>query len=78
MSAKYTVVLDRNNDQILVYKFCSIKKERYLVTVPKADFDRWAAGAHAQDVFTYLDADQREFLISGFTPAEWKDTFGDS
>jgi hypothetical protein len=30
-----------------------------------------------QDAFPQLDADQREFLISGITPEEWDATFGD-
>ena len=30
-----------------------------------------------QDAFPNLDKEQREFLISGITPQEWKDTFGE-
>lgn len=29
-----------------------------------------------QDAFPNLNAEQREFLISGITPQEWNDTFG--
>lgn len=32
---------------------------------------RWQAGARAQDVFTFLNADEREFLISGIPPGKW-------
>ena len=31
----------------------------------------WNAGAFIQDAAPQLDADQREFLISGITPNEW-------
>jgi hypothetical protein len=31
-----------------------------------------------QDVFPELGADEREFLMSGATPAEWDDIFGSS
>ena len=30
-----------------------------------------------QDAFPNLNAEQREFLLSGITPQEWKDTFGE-
>jgi len=30
-----------------------------------------------QDAFPTLDKYQREFIISGITPKEWNDTFGD-
>ncbi len=30
----------------------------------------------AQDIFPDLPKEEREFLISGITPQEWKETFG--
>jgi hypothetical protein len=30
-----------------------------------------------QDAFPNLDAGQREFLLSGVTPQEWEETFGE-
>ena len=30
-----------------------------------------------QDAFPNLNAEQREFLLSGITPQEWNDTFGE-
>ena len=30
------------------------------------------AGALVQDAFPHLDADQREFLITGLAPGEWE------
>jgi hypothetical protein len=35
----------------------------------------WERGAHAQNAFPDLTADQREFLISGITSEEWDATF---
>ena len=32
---------------------------------------RWESGELVQDVFPDLTADQREFILSGITPAEW-------
>jgi hypothetical protein len=34
-------------------------------------------GLLVQDVFPNLDVGQREFLISGITPQEWEETFGE-
>tara|TARA_B110000285_G_scaffold79920_1_gene92258 strand:- start:305 stop:541 length:237 start_codon:yes stop_codon:yes gene_type:complete len=34
-------------------------------------------GLLVQDVFPNLDVGQREFLISGITPQEWNETFGE-
>jgi hypothetical protein len=31
---------------------------------------------HVQDLFPYLSADQREFIMSGITPEEWNKAFG--
>ena len=31
---------------------------------------------HMQDIFPQLSADEREFLMTGCTPEEWKDMFG--
>lgn len=33
-------------------------------------------GALMQEAFPFLSTDEREFLISGFTPAMWERTFG--
>lgn len=33
-------------------------------------------GPTIQDLFPELDADQREFLMSGNTPEDWKEMFG--
>lgn len=30
-----------------------------------------------QDVFPELNADQREFLLTGITPEEWENAFGE-
>jgi hypothetical protein len=35
------------------------------------DIDRWCDGEYIQNVFPQLNADQREFLMTGITPEEW-------
>jgi hypothetical protein len=33
-------------------------------------------GMNVQDAFPTLDADEREFIMTGITPQEWADSFG--
>ena len=37
----------------------------------------WLQGEHIQTAFRDLPAEQREFLLTGITPAEWKKLFED-
>lgn len=40
--------------------------------------DQWErTGEPIQRAFPELNADQREFLLTGMTPEEWKEAFGD-
>ena len=39
--------------------------------------DRWTGGELIQNVFPDLSVDQREFLMTGITPEEWTQTFGE-
>lgn len=38
--------------------------------------DSWRNGELIQNAMPQLDAQQREFLISGSTPEEWDEVFG--
>lgn len=38
--------------------------------ITEAQVQRWVEGEHIQDAMPHLDADQREFLISGVLPGE--------
>ena len=45
--------------------------------IDPADMNRYENGAGCiQDIFPYLSADEREFLLTGITPKEWSQTFG--
>lgn len=44
----------------------------------EAGMDAWQAGAYIQDVFPMLNADEREFIKTGITPAEWESMFGET
>ena len=45
------------------------------IEVKAEDHQRWQAGEHAQHAFPYLDADQRELLISGTCKECWDEMF---
>ena len=45
--------------------------------ITKDQLDRWLAGELIQDVMQEISDSDREFLISGSTDKEWKDTFQD-
>jgi hypothetical protein len=38
---------------------------------------KWQRGAMIQNAFADLNADQREFLMTGITPEEWASMFGE-
>lgn len=38
--------------------------------------DKWQAGEMIQRAFPTLNADQREFIMNGVTPEEWRKYFG--
>ena len=44
--------------------------------VSQAQLDSWKAGALAQNVFTNLTPDEREFVMTGITAQEWEEAFG--
>lgn len=51
----------------------------YVLDLPvtEEEIKRWASGEYAQQVWPHLTPDQREFIISGATKAEWDETFSE-
>lgn len=47
------------------------------LNVTPEQISRWKQGELAQNVFTQLDAEQREFIISGNTTEDWNMLFID-
>lgn len=57
---------------ICLSKTCSVTHEEYSVMVSFPKYVMWKdKQTLIQDVFPELNADEREFLISGWTPSEW-------
>jgi len=46
------------------------------INVTEEQINRWQAGELIQDVMPNLSADDREFLMTGSTPEEWDEAFG--
>lgn len=67
-----------NYKEICVVKYCPICANAHEVEVNEQDYWDWEDGALAQDVFPYLDPEEREVLISGICPTCANKIFGNS
>ena len=67
-----TTILDA-----IVTTVCPFCGESHDVKVNEMDYLDWQDGKLVQDAFPYLDANEREMLISGICPTCWNTTFGD-
>jgi hypothetical protein len=47
------------------------------VPVTEEQLQAWQSGSLIQKAMPHLNADQREFLLTGSTQEEWDETFGD-
>lgn len=52
------------------------KKNTRDVDITHEQIARWQGGELIQDVVPHLSVDDREFLLTGATPEEWKKFFG--
>ena len=64
---------------MLVYRENIVTKRVNVMELPvtQEQLDAWIGGSLIQDVMPDLDADQREFLISGMMPGEFEAMFGE-
>ena len=66
-----------SDSKLRIYKLCSITGKEYSVKVDHAAYVRWTKReAPVQEIFPDLSAEEREFLVSGLTPAEWAEVVG--
>ena len=56
-------------------KQCAVTNEEYRVKVDRDAIARWMNGELIQKAMPDLSLEQREFLISGLTPAEFKELY---
>ena len=53
------------------------KKYTMDIDIDMYQLNKWQNGGLIQDVMPHLTADEREFIMTGITPAEWDATFND-
>ncbi len=65
--------------QVTRQSILSKKYNTMELPITQENLDRYdtVGGLHVQNAFPHLDADQREFLINGVTPDEWKHYIGE-
>ena len=55
-------------------KTCSVTHREYSIVISFPKYVMWKENKKLiQNVFPELSADEREFLVSGWTPAEWEE-----
>lgn len=67
---------ERPDGTTLVEGKCGFTAEPHSVVVPSAALRRWREGEHIQRAMPEVPAEDREFLISGISPAGWRRMFG--
>lgn len=69
---------DGEEDKIVIWKICSVSGKRYEVHLTPAQADEMMNPnrPNIQVILPRHSVAEREFLISGITPAEWDRTFG--
>jgi len=65
-----------NNHEVTVITRCPFCGRANEVEVNEMDYLDWQDSVLVQDAFPYLDANEREMLISGICPTCWARTFG--
>lgn len=67
-----------HNDTVTLFKTCSVTNQEYSVTLTAEQFNMLKSPncPLIQNALPGFDADQREFLMTGITPDEWKQMFG--
>ena len=65
-----------HGNDITLNKMCTINKETYSLTLDRERYLRYFNGEDlVQNIFYDLSIPEREFIISGWTPAEWDNMF---
>jgi hypothetical protein len=76
----FTIYLTVENKVLVVRRVGGLDKEMQFNTTEVMEvaegFDKWNQGALIQNAFPMLDAGEREFLLTGMTPYEWRSIFG--
>ena len=72
----YDTILTRGNTvHVSKISMMSGKENTMSMTFTRQQYDDWKAGQLIQDAMPQLSAEEREFLMTGITPAEWNSVF---
>ena len=55
----------------------SKKAHQMDLDITPEQYAAWVHGMSIQEAMPNLNADEREFIMTGITPEEWADTFGE-
>ena len=69
--------LERSEMMITKKSMFSGTAHTWNLPVTREQLDRWEGGELIQNVFPFLSIVEREFLMTGATPAEWDHEFGE-
>ena len=59
------------DSEVHFVRVCQVTDMVYRIVVDPADGRRWQQGELIQEVWPTMSSDDREILMSGFTPDEW-------
>ena len=76
MNKPAQIGIDNGDGTTTVMGKCAFTGKDYQCVVPNDGLKRFLNGEHAQTAMPSVSADDREFLISGISPAGWKEAFG--
>ena len=70
--------IKERNMNMVVTRVSNLTGKTHTMELPitQAAIDLWKSGVLIQRAMPHLSAEQREFLISGVTQAEWVEAFG--
>ena len=63
---------------VIVSRICQVTQKHHAFTVPLENYKLWRGGMLMQDAMPFLHEDQREIIISGWTPEEWNLLFNEN
>jgi len=69
---------ERVGDNMVLARKCRVTHELVTLTVTIVEYYKWKGGELSQNVWPDLTPDEREFIQTGYTQAEWESIFSDS
>ena len=69
---------ERVGDNMVLSRKCRVTHELVTLTGTTAEYYRWKGGECSQNVWPDLTPDEREFIQTGYTQAEWESIFSSS